>query len=184
MPILPALERQEVEVQGYSCSWAVVAHTFNPSTWEAEAGRFLSSRPASPTEWVPGQPGLHRETLSQKTKKKKKKPNQKKNPLIPALRSQRQADFLVQGQPGLQSEFQDSHRYTGKPCLEKQQQQQNINFGLCCFFGDRVSLYSPGCPGTHFVDQAGLELRNLPASASQVLGLKACATTLGFWSVF
>jgi hypothetical protein len=27
------------------------------------------------------------------------------------------------------------------------------------------------------VDQAGLELRNLPASASQVLGLKACATT-------
>jgi hypothetical protein len=28
-----------------------------------------------------------------------------------------------------------------------------------------------------FVDQAGLELRNPPASASQVLGLKACATT-------
>jgi hypothetical protein len=44
-------------------------------------------------------------------------------------------------------------------------------------FRDRVSLCSPGCPGTHFVDQAGLELRNLPASASQVLGLKACATT-------
>jgi hypothetical protein len=34
------------------------------------------------------------------------------------------------------------------------------------FFLDRVSLYSPGCPGTHFVDQAGLELRNPPASAS------------------
>jgi hypothetical protein len=44
-------------------------------------------------------------------------------------------------------------------------------------FRDSVSLYSPGCPGTHFVDQAGLELRNPPASASQVLGLKACATT-------
>jgi hypothetical protein len=40
-------------------------------------------------------------------------------------------------------------------------------------FRDRVSLYSPGCPGTHFVDQAGLELRNLLASASQVLGSKA-----------
>jgi hypothetical protein len=26
--------------------WAVVAHAFNPSTWEAEAGGFLSSRPA------------------------------------------------------------------------------------------------------------------------------------------
>jgi hypothetical protein len=40
-------------------------------------------------------------------------------------------------------------------------------------FPDRVSLCSPGCPGTHFVDQAGLELRNPPASALQVLGLKA-----------
>jgi hypothetical protein len=45
------------------------------------------------------------------------------------------------------------------------------------YFQDRVSLCSPGCPGTHSVDQAGLELRNLPASDSQVLGLKACATT-------
>jgi hypothetical protein len=26
--------------------------------------------------------------------------------------------------------------------------------------GDRVSLCSPGCPGTHFVDQAGLKLRS------------------------
>jgi hypothetical protein len=42
-----------------------------------------------------------------------------------------------------------------------------------------VSLCSPGCPGTHSVDQAGLELRNPPASASRVLGLKACATTPG-----
>jgi hypothetical protein len=50
---------------------------------------------------------------------------------------------------------------------------------VCFFFvfRDRVSLCSPGCPGTHSVDQAGLELRNPPASASQVLGLKACATT-------
>ena len=44
-------------------------------------------------------------------------------------------------------------------------------------FRDRVSLCSHGCPGTHFVDQAGLEFRNPPASASRVLGLKACATT-------
>jgi hypothetical protein len=43
----------------------------------------------------------------------------------------------------------------------------------------RVSLCSLGCPGTHSVDQAGLKLRNPPASASQVLGLKACATTPG-----
>ena len=39
------------------------------------------------------------------------------------------------------------------------------------------SLCSPGCPGTHSVDQDDLKLRNLPASTSQVLGLKTCATT-------
>jgi hypothetical protein len=39
-------------------------------------------------------------------------------------------------------------------------------------FQDRVSLYSLGYPGTHSLDQAGLELRNLPASASRVLGIK------------
>jgi hypothetical protein len=38
-------------------------------------------------------------------------------------------------------------------------------------FRDRVSLYTLGFPGTHFIDQAGLELRNPPASASRVLGL-------------
>jgi hypothetical protein len=55
-------------------------------------------------------------------------------------------------------------------------------FGFVClfcfcflffFFPDRVSLCSSGCPGTHSVDQAGLKLRNPPAPASQVLGLKA-----------
>jgi hypothetical protein len=52
-----------------------------------------------------------------------------------------------------------------------------LSFFFLFFFWDRVSLYSLGCPGTHVVDQAGLELRNPPVSASQVLGLKACATT-------
>jgi hypothetical protein len=40
-------------------------------------------------------------------------------PLIPALGRQRQADFLVRGQSGLQSEFQDSQGYTEKPYLEE-----------------------------------------------------------------
>jgi hypothetical protein len=44
----------------------VVAPTFNLITQEAEAGRSLSLRPAWFTELVPGQSGLHRETMSQK----------------------------------------------------------------------------------------------------------------------
>ena len=42
-----------------------------------------------------------------------------RTPLVPALGRQRQADVWVRGQPGLQSEFQDSQGYTEKPCLEK-----------------------------------------------------------------
>jgi hypothetical protein len=34
------------------------------------------------------------------------------------------------------------------------------------------SLYSPGCPGIHFVDQASLELRNPPASRVLGFGIK------------
>jgi hypothetical protein len=51
----------------------VVAHAFNPSTREAEAGGFLSSRPAWSTKWVLEQPELYRETLSEKTKQDKTK---------------------------------------------------------------------------------------------------------------
>jgi hypothetical protein len=45
---------------------------------------------------------------------------------------------------------------------------------LFFFLRDRVSLCSSGCPTTHSVNQTGLELRNPPGSASQVLGLKVC----------
>jgi hypothetical protein len=80
--------------------------------------------------------------------------------------------------------------YEGQGLLRLLCQASVVSLGraeLVSFFflvvRDRDSLYSPGCPGTHFVDQAGLELRNPPASASQVLGLKACATTPS-WSHF
>jgi hypothetical protein len=48
-------------------------------------------------------------------------------PLIPALGRQRQVDFRVRGQPGLQSEFQDSQGYTDKPCLEKKTNKKQKN---------------------------------------------------------
>ena len=47
------------------------------------------------------------------------------------------------------------------------------------FFSRQVSLCSFGvCAGTHSVDQAGLELTESSASASRVLGLKMCTTTI------
>jgi hypothetical protein len=49
-------------------------------------------------------------------------------PLIPALGRQRQAGFWVQGQPGLQSEFQDSQGYTEKPCLKKKKKKKLNTF--------------------------------------------------------
>ncbi|KRY63937.1 hypothetical protein T4D_16236 [Trichinella pseudospiralis] len=41
----------------------------------------------------------------------------------------------------------------------------------------QASLCSPGCPGAHCEVQAGFELTNLAAFASQVLLLKACTTS-------
>jgi hypothetical protein len=53
----------------------------------------------------------------------------------------------------------------------------SVCLSVClCFFGVRVSLCSPE---TCSVVQADLQLRDPPASASQVLGLKACAITPG-----
>ena len=40
-------------------------------------------------------------------------------PLIPALGRQRQTDLWVWGQPGLQSEFQNSQNFIEKPCFKK-----------------------------------------------------------------
>jgi hypothetical protein len=48
-------------------------------------------------------------------------------PLIPALGRQRQAGFWVQGQPGLQSEFQDIQGYTENSCLEKTKNKEQKN---------------------------------------------------------
>jgi hypothetical protein len=37
---------KQVELQKFHKKLGVVAHAFNSSTWKAEAGGFLSSRPA------------------------------------------------------------------------------------------------------------------------------------------
>ena len=52
--------------------------------------------------------------------------------MIPALGRQRQSDFLVRGQPDLQSEFQESQDYTEKPCLEKKRKKKKLasTFGV------------------------------------------------------
>jgi hypothetical protein len=47
--------------------------------------------------------------------------------LILELGRQRQADFWVQDQPSLQSEFQDSQGYTEKPCLKKPKTNKQTN---------------------------------------------------------
>jgi hypothetical protein len=53
---------------------------------------------------------------------------------------------------------------------------QDLTLFVCLFvlvFQSRVSLDSPVYLRTHSVDHASLESRNLPASASQVLGFKS-----------
>jgi hypothetical protein len=61
-------------------------------------------------------------------------------PLIPALGRQRQVNFLVRGQPGLQSEFQDSQGYTEKPCLEKKKKKEEEEATIIHELNDFFSL--------------------------------------------
>ena len=56
----------------------MVAHAFNPSTWEAEAGTPMNLRPTWSTEWVSGEPELQRETLFQNKQTNKQKTQQNK----------------------------------------------------------------------------------------------------------
>jgi hypothetical protein len=120
----------------------VVAHAFNPSTQEAEAGGSLSLKAAWSTGSVPGQPRL--ETLSQnkskqptnKQKNKAKRKSQTRTrhwiwehmPLILELWRQRQADL---------SEFKTSlvytasSHYSGIHCdTLSQSQTRNLIVGL------------------------------------------------------
>ena len=57
--------------------------------------------------------------------------------LVPALGWQRQVDFFVRGQPGLQSELQGSQGYTEKPCHEKQKKKKKKK-------KERKSMYEEG----------------------------------------
>jgi hypothetical protein len=49
----------------------------------------------------------------------------------PSTREAEAADFWVLGQPGLQSEFQDSQGYTEKPCLKNKNKSKNKNKDTC-----------------------------------------------------
>jgi hypothetical protein len=59
----------------------VVAHAFNPSTWEAEAGGFLSSRPACLQSEFQDSQGYTEKPCLEKPKKKKKKKKKINSPV-------------------------------------------------------------------------------------------------------
>jgi hypothetical protein len=66
-----------------------------------------------------------------------------RTPLIPALGRQRQADFWVRSQPGLQSEFQDSQGYTEKPCLKNTHKKKIFFSFVSCIYGLGMNVLSP-----------------------------------------
>jgi hypothetical protein len=49
----------------------------------------------------------------------------------PSIWEAEASNFWVRGQPGLQSEFQDSQSYTEKPCLETKQNKQKKCVCVC-----------------------------------------------------
>jgi hypothetical protein len=131
----------------------VVAHTFNPSTWEAEAGGFLGSRPAWSTKWVPGQPWLYRETLSWKKQNKNKKKGRKERQI------DRQTDTICD----LKSKNGISYNF----CFLYSWNQIYLP-GLWLFFLVTIlSLYLPPLivAWSHIIDQSCLECTTQPRLA-------------------
>lgn len=63
-------------------------------------------------------------------------------------------------------------------------ERESIYLFACLFvFRDRVSLLSPGYSGTHFEDQGGLELRDLPACATTTQpNIRPLLLALAFYS--
>ena len=90
----------------------MVARAFDPSTQEAEADGSMSSKPAWSTEWVPGEPGVHRETLSWKTKagkgyiKKQKQIQRQKGDVLGAV--EKTESSVVQGYRALDMDNAES----------------------------------------------------------------------------
>ena len=64
-----------------------------------------------------------------------------------------------------QSDFCTNAPASVSPCWDSSMSSfDNVYFdesGFCLFVADRVSLCSPGCPGTHSINQAGLELTEI-----------------------
>jgi hypothetical protein len=58
----------------------MVAHAFNPSTWEVEAGEFLSSRPAWATQRNPV--SKNEKTNKQTNKQQQKNFKRKRGPVV------------------------------------------------------------------------------------------------------
>jgi hypothetical protein len=89
-------------------------------------------------------------------------------PLIPALGRQRQADFWVWGQPGLQSEFQDSQGYTEKPCLKKKKKEKKKKriYGFSCLCLRMLPL------------QTGITISSLWSAEDQTKGVMPVRQTL------
>jgi hypothetical protein len=74
----------------------VVTHTFNPSTREAEAGRFLSSRTARATQKNPvSKKNNKTKTKPNQTKTKQNKTKQNKTPRNYLLRNRRMDEHSV-----------------------------------------------------------------------------------------
>lgn len=55
--------------------------------------------------------------------------------------------------------------------------------GLVRFGLRQLSLFSPGCPGTYYVDQGGLKFMKIHLLVSPSAGIKGC-TTLYFGFLF
>jgi hypothetical protein len=107
-----------------------------------------------------------------------------RTPVIPALGRQRQADFWVQGQPSLQSKFQDSQGYTEKPYLEKptNQQTNKTKTKLRWVWQRPLNYITSSTQGMQVseseVQTAGIHSETLPLKGDRLREQRRCLTQL------
>lgn len=74
------------------------------------------------------------------------------------------------------TQFDNPRRSRGQLLLLCTLASKCYGLSWCLFFETGTLFCSSDCPGIHFVDQAGLELRDASGSLTSLLGLKAFTT--------
>lgn len=185
----------------------MVRPAFNPSNWEAQAGRSVSLRPSCSSQQIRRLPELFSETLSQTKTKQTKEPTQQQMPIIPTQGKWDPVSKKKKEKENGSLKYKHSWLVFTRFCFFRQvsffcwpqthsnptsQSPQCLTLQKVFTSPPPVCVCVAGCPtacvckvrshivqnGMNLLSSRGWPRTNSPASASWVLGSQQWATTL------